>query len=452
MIKLFRKVSKKDDEEPVVHKFSHATNSIFSRDISQDARQNLSPEKTPKPPKTTGFCASPETQNVAFLSKSDNENVPHLRKCADDHVSRTEKITSPCPWTATAFHDDPDGFRAHVDQLTKMQARALYQDEATSHRNIKGRAIIDPAFNDFRSFLRHVRPKPTSTATIDRIDTLNPTYGPGLVAWADKKTQSTNRSCVHLIRSTGTNEVVTTRQLAKRQGKSASTIRKRLERGWTPDQIIAGKRAKALSDPLTTADDPPKQPSVSTGRSDVSALDLESVWIAEVHKHHKFIVNRLSSKERGMLKSVAEVCPEGKADRMIAFIVEDWIKFAIDVKAKKDLKSAPNVPDVGFLSAHAHVAVNLYSQEPPLATLRFEVEAAPKAKFLNALELHTPKEPTPKAPKMTKEELMAILGGPGWVKQADRFQSLAPKMQGNIEDMAPKLEQKLSEPATRQSD
>ena len=47
---------------------------------------------------------------------------------------------------------------------------------------------------------------------------------------------------------------------------------------------------------------------------------------------------------------------------------------------------------------------------------------------------------------------MAILGGPGWVKQADRFQSLAPKMQGNIEDMAPKLEQKLSEPATRQSD
>ena len=146
--------------------------------------------------------------------------------------------------------------RAHVDQLTKMQARALYQDEATSHRNIKGRAIIDPAFNDFRSFLRHVGPKPTSTATIDRIDTLNPTYGPGLVAWADKKTQSTNRSCVHLIRSTGTNEVVTTRQLAKRQGKSASTIRKRLERGWNSDQIIAGKRAKALSDPLTTADDP----------------------------------------------------------------------------------------------------------------------------------------------------------------------------------------------------
>lgn len=140
-----------------------------------------------------------------------------------------------------------------IQQLSKMELRKKYKGEANSHRNMLARrksegATVHPAFHDFSKFLAIVGPKPTKSATLDRINYLDHEYAPGKVRWADKRTQSSNKTDAHLFAITDGTNTFTTAQLAKQQGVSMSTIRKRFERGWKDDEIIAGQRQPKLRD------------------------------------------------------------------------------------------------------------------------------------------------------------------------------------------------------------
>ncbi len=155
-------------------------------------------------------------------------------------------------------------FSHDLEVLTAMQLRAKYQGEATSHRNMLSRvkskgAVVHESFRRFLDFLKHVGPKPTKTATLDRIDNTDPEYAPGKVRWADKQTQNRNKgdslvfTCLTSCRS------YTAGQLAKKQGVTAAAIRSRRSRGWTDAEVISGQRsAKAPQQTVgSTAITPP---------------------------------------------------------------------------------------------------------------------------------------------------------------------------------------------------
>lgn len=137
---------------------------------------------------------------------------------------------------------------ADCHTLTATQLRQRYPREYTCWRNMKERtkkkgSPVDPEFEDFRSYLKHVGPQPARKATIDRINNADPEYAPGKIRWADKHTQNSNKGDSLLFFDPVTMQSFTTTQLAGRQGMPADTIRHRRRRGWTDPEIIAGKRS-----------------------------------------------------------------------------------------------------------------------------------------------------------------------------------------------------------------
>ena len=91
-----------------------------------------------------------------------------------------------------------EAFEADLKNLKPMELRKKYPLEANSHRCMMDRrrtvgAEVDPRWHSFHAFLTDMGPKPTKTATLDRIDNGNPTYAPDLCRWADKRTQNSNK-------------------------------------------------------------------------------------------------------------------------------------------------------------------------------------------------------------------------------------------------------------------
>jgi hypothetical protein len=144
--------------------------------------------------------------------------------------------------------------------LPKMELRRRYSAEANAHRNMLARGEakgvpVDPDLRDFANFLRIMGPMPAGRATIDRINNDDPEYAPGKIRWADKRTQNNNKSDTLIFHRSATGETFTASRLAKMQGVTNSTIRKRRERGWTDNEIIDGSRSAS-----TAAKQPPSRP------------------------------------------------------------------------------------------------------------------------------------------------------------------------------------------------
>lgn len=144
---------------------------------------------------------------------------------------------------------------------SKMQLRRRYSAEANAHRNMLSRAKdrgvdVHPEFKDFASFLQRVGPMPAKGATLDRIDNADPEYAPGKVRWADRRTQNNNKSDTLIFYCSRTGDTFTASRLAKQQGVGQSTIRKRKERGWTDEEIIAGGRSSLSSTVIASIQSP----------------------------------------------------------------------------------------------------------------------------------------------------------------------------------------------------
>lgn len=183
-------------------------------------------------------------------------NAPVLACIKEDDVTLISKPNHTCH-TVEKVQDG--GFVHDLQHLTGMQLRRKYAAEANSHRNMLSRSDkVHPAFREFRNFLQIVGPMPVSGATLDRIDNSDPEYAPGKVRWADKRTQNNNKGDTLTFHNQHTGEVLTASRLAKLQGVSPSTIRKRVERGWSDAEIIAG--ARLASPPFMVEECPPPAP------------------------------------------------------------------------------------------------------------------------------------------------------------------------------------------------
>lgn len=90
--------------------------------------------------------------------------------------------------------------------------------------------------NDFEAFLTDVGQRPTKDHSIDRIDNERG-YEPGNVRWATRREQASNTRVN--VRLTAFGETLCVATWARRCGRPASTIHRRLDRGWEPERAVS---------------------------------------------------------------------------------------------------------------------------------------------------------------------------------------------------------------------
>lgn len=89
--------------------------------------------------------------------------------------------------------------------------------------------------SNFTAFLAEVGPRPTPAHSLDRIE-CNRGYEPGNVRWATLDEQAANRRWCLLVEWQG--RKVTPAELARETGVPYMTLKKRLERGLTPEVAV----------------------------------------------------------------------------------------------------------------------------------------------------------------------------------------------------------------------
>lgn len=199
-------------------------------------------------PKTENLLTSRDT-NVP-LSKSPN---PHILLVGSNAKPAGADVTpvSKCPVNVSPIADfekiETPQRILDCQTLTPMQLRRKYPKEAVCHRNMllrskKRGSPVDPRLHKFSGWLAALVPQPARKATVDRRVNPDPEYAPEKVRWADKWTQNNNKSDTIVLHDPVTGEHFTASRLARKQGISASAIRKRRKRGWSDASIIAGKQ------------------------------------------------------------------------------------------------------------------------------------------------------------------------------------------------------------------
>jgi hypothetical protein len=116
-------------------------------------------------------------------------------------------------------------------------------------RERRGTAVVHEAFQTFEGFFAHMKTMPRKGFTVDRLDHSNPLYGPGLVRWADKRTQTENRRNTIFLTYSGTKfpqhsgKKLPLTRWAELTDTPPQTLRRRRSEGWSETEIIDGERA-----------------------------------------------------------------------------------------------------------------------------------------------------------------------------------------------------------------
>mgnify|MGYP006876291317 CR=1 FL=1 len=100
---------------------------------------------------------------------------------------------------------------------------------------------VEREFTEFRSFLRHMGPRPPGDFSIDRED--RETYGPMTCIWKDRSGQANNRRTTIFLTCDGVRQPLAL--WARQTGQKQGTLRARLDRGWPHRAVIYGKEKPA---------------------------------------------------------------------------------------------------------------------------------------------------------------------------------------------------------------
>lgn len=139
---------------------------------------------------------------------------------------------------------------------------------------------------DFRLFLADMGPRPKGK-TLDRIDN-DGHYAPGNCRWATAREQASNTSRNKRVRLRG--ESVTHAEAARLGGVHQATIKRRLDRGYTAEQAVAGsvkkmkltrKQAAAIRRLTATESDSSIALSYGVSRQMVNNIRRGHSWLNE---------------------------------------------------------------------------------------------------------------------------------------------------------------------------
>ena len=125
---------------------------------------------------------------------------------------------------------------------------------------------------------------------------------------------------------------------------------------------------------------------------------LAFMWKSRLSEKGGYVV--VTPKDRGQLGHFMKACPPGKAEKVLSFVLDDWVGFAKKVESMAGLKIVPTCPSPGFLLKHVDIAVKLASPPKPVA----KQEATPALLIAQSVQLtsHGP-EPEKQYPKSLAE-------------------------------------------------
>lgn len=136
-----------------------------------------------------------------------------------------------------------DAVKAHWLHSTWMSMKnRCHYATSKDYPTYGGKGIKMPEMwvKDARAFYgyieRQLGPKPTPAHTLDRIDNTKG-YHEGNLRWATQREQCNNKSNNRRIKAFG--QDLTVAQWARRLGTNRSTIRYRLEAGWSDEQAVS---------------------------------------------------------------------------------------------------------------------------------------------------------------------------------------------------------------------
>ncbi|MCE4223629.1 hypothetical protein HCU64_07695 [Methylobacterium sp. C25] len=225
-------------------------------------RRKTRRKSTPKGSTVGSMTPSVQAENVI-----DNSGL--TMTLGSTPLAKTDGSGSSIPRDKADFHQ-------LVRKLSNGQLRKHFRLEAHSHSDMKKRrkmhgAVVHPMFEEFRSFLLLVGPRPAPQYTLDRVSPHDPEYGPGKVRWADKRTQANNRR--NTIYLTADGETLSLATWARRRNMDPKTLRKRRDYGgWTDREIIYGRTAQTSPQ---IVDQPPE---VRPSDSDVWPRLKRDLW------------------------------------------------------------------------------------------------------------------------------------------------------------------------------
>lgn len=127
--------------------------------------------------------------------------------------------------------------------LRNLWGAEVFEGSRHCWENMKNRtagdyADLDSRFEEFPDFISHMGPRPSKQHSIHRKDN-DQGYSPENCEWADKKTQSRVRS--NTIYLTDNGEKLPLTEWAERVGIPASTLRRRMDWGWSDHDVIHDK-------------------------------------------------------------------------------------------------------------------------------------------------------------------------------------------------------------------
>ncbi len=163
----------------------------------------------------------------------------------------------------------PKGYLHDCDTMSATELGSAYKGEYTSWRLSKSRCKKkdwpwDPAWEEFRDFLRDMGPKADPSDTLDRKNNDIKAYGPDLCRWASKTVQNNNKGNNVKIVIPVTGEVWTVAKLAKLHGVKPKTIYKWIAQFYSPLELLAGKKHPSLLALNTALEELPKSRPTTT--------------------------------------------------------------------------------------------------------------------------------------------------------------------------------------------
>jgi hypothetical protein len=250
----------------------------------------------------------------------------------------------------------PDGYKTDCDKMLFTKLKAAYPHEETSWRGNKNKCN-NPAgskkkfawepwpaeWNEFKDFLRDMKPKPSPKHTLNRLDNSLRKYGPGLCEWALPEAQNNNKSDNVPLVDPLNGKKWTPKKLANLHGISVNTIYKRISSLWTITELVFGKQSQYLRDIYLLLDalpdlKPPGKKVVHRPITSIPSLDEyllvpPAIWSSrEYHDlnnpkfdplgdpHPELEVDEALYEDLGILRRQhhAEICGEHDA-------VVDWV-------------------------------------------------------------------------------------------------------------------------------
>lgn len=157
---------------------------------------------------------------------------------SDSLVSGKITQCQPCTVAQAAERRKRHGLSDHelYDTWKNMMDRC-YTPTHRSYPHYGGRGIrVEKEWHDVTRFITDMPIRPAGW-TLDRIDN-NGNYGPDNCRWASRETQANNTSVNHRLTYRGATRTIA--QWSRIRGLLESTIRERINAGWTVEKALSG--------------------------------------------------------------------------------------------------------------------------------------------------------------------------------------------------------------------